>query len=340
MPQPGLSWPTHRPQEPRPVLHTVQILGLAQPFRSARGLSPYFTAMNGLQVVDVYTTRSGAVIVKSYDPKTVEKLQLLKHRVDPELKITAIQRQQTNTTKRKPPRFSCVVKDVDTEISIDDVKEAIQAQGLSFVDAWRIRSRAAGGRDTRLVRVLTEDARSQDALLTKGLRMWGHIHKVEESHAPKPQPAQCRKCQLFHEPGKCNNELTCRLCSGRHHETQCTKKKMCCVLCNGEHAASSYKCTRRPKVATSVAETAPLRLLPSSHKLEEDDIKPTVDQMLCFTATVMLDAFPTERRRMATTLKSLAESIFQRYLIFSYVGNSVHVTCEPIQPQSFIIFDG
>ena len=70
------------------------------------------------------------------------------------------------------------------------------------------------------------------------------------THAHKPEPKRCTKCQHFgHYKKQCKRDVICTFCAQHHDSSVCYQKKqnnevvvLKCTNCQGPHAASSKKC--------------------------------------------------------------------------------------------------
>ncbi|GLV46065.1 hypothetical protein CBL_05151 [Carabus blaptoides fortunei] len=293
----------------RKQLYTVVISNLPTQLRTPKSLSTYLHHVSGVEIVNVISTRNGNILIKSTDNRAAIKLQVLKQIIgNNDIRIEPEDQRQTQSNHQPPrqPSFSCVIKGVDLDVTKEDIQQHLVQQDLPFKAVWRIRSRLTN-KDTRLVRVVTTNQHTLDDLLSHGITIFYRHHWVEPSHAPKPQPLQCMRCQRFHEPGECRQQPRCSHCAKPHNIRQCDVKAnpAKCANCTEDHPASSYKCPVRPKEPINAAATAPLKCVdvPS----DDSEIVPanTYD-MLRFITAVTLNTVPDQRARMQSVLSDLA----------------------------------
>lgn len=202
--------------------------------------------------------------------------------------------------------------------------------GLSLKHIWRIRSRQAEGKPTRLIRIVTESKTTLDTLLSRGITLWGQRYRVEASRPPKPQPYQC---QEFHALETCRKETACRICGEQHHESKCKleAEKAVCKLCQGNHPANSWNCPKRPKEPALLQVTVPVSVVaPSGDEEEENLPTPTIHQMLRFVTATALNIAPRDWERISFVMRNLAREIFGTHLSVTYAHSKIHVTCKPM----------
>ncbi|GLV46526.1 hypothetical protein CBL_20851 [Carabus blaptoides fortunei] len=283
---------TSRRQVP---LFTTIVSNLPAHLRTPRSLAPYIRQIRAIKIVNVLSTRAGNIIIKSTDKNSTNHLQILTHLIkDSNIIIQPERTNQSPNNNQKSPSFSCVITNVDHDVTMDEIKEQLHQDGHNIKNLWRIKSRAHD-KDTRLIRIVTTSQHTLDHLLANGFTLFYQHHRVEASHAPKPQPIQCHRCQEFHAPDACKKPIRCPRCSKPHHLQQCdaTENDIKCANCRQQHPSFSHKCPARPKEPVSAATTAPLKCL--DPPAEDDSPLATTHDVLRFVTIALLNSAPTQR---------------------------------------------
>lgn len=229
----------------------------------------------------------------------------------------------TNATARLPS-FSCVLRNVNLDITAITVKEAAASQNINIYNALRITSRATN-KPTRLVRIFSHSKEAIDALLTNGLLVGLYRLQAEPSLPPAPRPSQCHKCVGFHPPSQhCELPLTCGLCAGKHHTNSCTSKTLKCASCgSSEHTAFSNKCPTKQEKAKNVTDSTafPPRFSPIPDNSDPDT------KLAYLLLAVLSKLFPTRIASLQSAVTEVARELLGSNLAFTHSSGSVHLTC-------------
>ncbi|KAK9884709.1 hypothetical protein WA026_007554 [Henosepilachna vigintioctopunctata] len=149
-------------------------------------------------------------------------------------------------------------------------QQKFNQQNIEFFKCWRISSMATS-RPTTLIRVITHSKTSIDALLLKGVCLYGRRHEVEPSKVPTPIQKYCSTCSKSgHDRTECRDKPTCASCGESHKNTLCPKlKNPTCPNCKGDHPAWDLKCPKRRIPPAEPQQAAPVKVL--NETLDEDD---------------------------------------------------------------------
>lgn len=232
--------------------------------------------------------------------------------------------------KEKQPSFSCVITNVDKDITEEEIKEAMNEQAYSIKTLRRIRSRATGSM-TPLIRIISNCKETVDRLLKEGFRLFGVRHRVEPSKLEAPQPKLCNFCTKFgHSAQECpEKKPKCGKCAGTHKTSTCTEGALKCPNCNKEHPAWSRKCEARPtQVAEKEAE--PLKCIDESEAVaEESEDEPAplqVSDFVRFTTTSLLNLFPDKRQEILKVISQLSRQFLNRKVAVNPSHNNIHIS--------------
>lgn len=323
--------PPYNSQRQVPIYTTI-ISNLPAHLRTPRSLAPYIKQIRAIKIVNVLSTRAGNIIIKSTDKTASSHLQILAQLInDDNITIQPERRSHNaNINNQKSPSFSCVITNVDHDVTLDEIKDQLLQDGHTIKNLWRIKSRAYN-KDTRLIRIVTTSQHTLDHLLANGFTLFYQHHRVEASHTPKPQPIQCNRCQEFHAPDACKKPIRCPRCSKPHHLQQCDAKEndIRCANCHQNHPSFSHKCPARPKEPDSATSTAPLKCL--DPPAEDDSPLATTYDVLRFVTIALLNSAPNQRARIQHVVATLARQLFNTHVVVSYSGTNVHVGCSPIR---------
>ena len=197
-----------------------------------------------LQIKTVRKTASGAMLIHPKEPKDCNALlktgAFLPNSVLGANVIARLPKAQVIT-------HQVIIKNLDTEVTEDEVKEMLQLQELPFVDVKRIRSRQRNA-PTEMMRLILKDDAKKRLLLKNGIFLdQMHFKCVQaKEDTEKKLVFQCWNCQQWndHKTFECKNKVKCVLCAGEHRKSECTKEKSeaHCTNCQGNHAAWSTEC--------------------------------------------------------------------------------------------------
>lgn len=313
-----------------PLIKTFYVSGIPRDTATPKALDHLFKTV-GLIPSNITVYANGTAVISSHQSDLREKLLAVGHQIGKPITVSSRRAPTRNAPAPKTPSFSCVIRGVEADITIADVKEALARQEVTFRQAWRIRSKATD-RETRLIRVVTTCKASLDALLARGLLMFSHRYQAEASHAPKPQPTQCGRCLRFdHATGACQaRRAVCGVCGQDHPTASCKPEATIkCGNCGGDdHVAFSLKCPNRPKEAVNVENAAPLKTVdgPTAEDLPATANDASLTTFIRFTVTSLLNLFPDRREQVQSILRPLIQQFFGFQVTTSYAGNYVHVS--------------
>ena len=190
-------------------------------------------------------TASGDVLVKPKNPKDCNSL--LKEDAFPSTCALG------NNVKARVPKtqqvtHQVVIRNVDIEVTQEEIDEILTRQELAYKSVKRIHSRQRNV-PTRMFRLILKDEETKKKLLRDGINLdqmhYKCIPAIEDTKT-FPKIMQCYKCQQIgdHLSGSCKNDQKCVLCSGPHRKAECTaaKDSFKCANCQGCHAAWSQEC--------------------------------------------------------------------------------------------------
>lgn len=283
--------------------------------------------------VSVKTYRTSATI-KTNTTNADQKINKLKNHLGP-IKITT-KPPKTRNTQHLPynhPSFSCDMKNIDHDITDEEIKTALDTANLKITKFWRIISKARNT-PTKLIRLITKCSKSLDILLTEGLNMFGTNYSCEPSKTPGPMPIQCGKCLDFgHQYQQCPSATkSCGSCSEPHENGECPTNIIKCINCDGSHHAWSTKCPKRPTV-TKENEAAPLKIIDRPMEDASDDESEyegerflRIEDFIRFITQILLNTHPLQRSTIAELIQSTSKTLLKRKTAISYAGNSIHIT--------------
>ena len=216
-------------------------------------------------------TASGDVLVKPKNPKDCNAL--LKENAFPT--TCALGKDiKARVPKAQQVTHQVVIKNVDVEVTQEEMDEVLTRQSLPYKSVKRIHSRQ---RDmpTRMFRLILKDEETKKKLLRDGINLdmmhYKCIPALEDTKT-YPKVMQCFKCQKLgdHLVGSCQNEQKCVLCSGPHRKAECsvTKESYKCANCKGNHAAWSQECPHfreavNAKKTPTIAQVASATVTPA-----------------------------------------------------------------------------
>ena len=170
-------------------------------------LSALRTLKPELQIKTVRKTVSGAMLIHPKEPKDCNSL----------LKTGAFLPNSTlgtNVTARLPKAqvitHQVIIKNLDVEVTEDEVKEMLQLQEMPFVDVKRIRSRQRNA-PTEMMRLILKDEAKKRQLLKNGIYLdQMHFKCVQaKEDSEKKLVFQCWNCQQWndHKTFECKNKV-------------------------------------------------------------------------------------------------------------------------------------
>ena len=197
-----------------------------------------------LNIKSVRKTASGAMLIHPQQPKDCNSL--LKENafapnsvLGPDVKAR-LPKSQTIT-------HQVIIKNIDTDITEDEVKEYLDRQNLPYTDVKRIWSRQRDG-PSNMMRLILKDENKKKQLLKNGLYLDQMLFRCVQAKEDEEKKLvfQCWNCQQWnnHKTFECKNDTKCVICAGPHRKVDCPKQKTDaqCSNCDGNHAAWSTEC--------------------------------------------------------------------------------------------------
>lgn len=182
------------------------------------------------------------------------------------------------------------LKEVDLEYDEDELRQALQNQGIQVKQLVRLTRPVEGTssrKPTTTVKVICKDKRNRDTLLRTGLRISFCIFRCEPAK-PNETPVQCKRCNNFgHIMKYCKAEKEiCARCGEQHPSTGCQSTITKCSNCNSNHEATSKQCPvfieRQKKMRRTIDEyTTPTKPIPPITSQADYPMLPTGTQKPC-----------------------------------------------------------
>ena len=282
-----------------------------------------------LQIKTVRKTASGAMLIHPKEPKDCNSL-LKKDAFLPNSILGA------NVTARLPKAqvitHQVIIKNIDTEVTEDEVKEMLQLQELPFIDVKRIRSRQRDA-PTEMMRLILKEEGKKKQLLKNGIYLdQMHFKCVPaKEDTERKMVFQCWNCQQWndHKTFDCKNKVKCVICAGEHRKSDCPKQKSeaVCANCGGNHAAWSTDCpTYQSEVAKKKTYASATADSVSSPSLLTETIEPIIKEIL-----------KTIKRQIAVVVAEVVSRAFLDHIYWEgeskrsggkeYLRASTRITC-------------
>lgn len=138
------------------------------------------------------------------------------------------------------------VKNVDKELSINDIQNALVRDGYQVNQVERLLNKDKSGPGTT-IKIIFGDIKNQDVFAKLGLQI-DHMHFPAEKAKRKCNPQQCHSCYRFGYIARyCKrSHPNCSDCIGPHRYDTCDKKHQQPRCCNyqGPHEATSHECPK------------------------------------------------------------------------------------------------
>lgn len=184
----------------------------------------------------------------------------------------------------------CFMKDVDLDYDEEELKHALQNEGIHIKQLFRLTRPIEGTtvrRPMTTVKVICKDKKNRDTLLRTGLRISLCIFRCEPAK-PNDIPLQCKKCNQFgHIIKYCKAEKeVCTRCGEQHPTSECHSTTINCSNCKNNHESTSKQCPvfiqRQEKLRRTINEyTTPIQPLPSITSEIEYPHMPSRTQKQC-----------------------------------------------------------
>ena len=227
-----------------------------------------------------------------------------------------------------------IIKNVDEEVTQEEVEEILDRQEFPYKLVKRIRSRQRDA-PTKMFRLILKDEGMKKKLLRDGIFLDQCHFKCAtalEDSSDAPKILQCFKCQQLgdHLSRACPKEQKCVLCSGPHRKAECTasKENFKCANCSGAHAAWSQECPKlrdavnmkkKPTLAQVASATVtPAMLGQALQEMKESIVRLVVEvvsRSICELVYDMLEknvskaTLPLKVGSVATTTVNLANKL-------------------------------
>lgn len=164
----------------------------------------------------------------------------------------------------------CFLKEVDIEYGENELRQALQNEGIQIKDLNRLTRTVEGTairKPTTTIKVICKDKKNRDTLIRTGLRISFCIFRSEPAK-PNDIPVQCKRCSKFGhilKYCKTDNEV-CARCSGQHATTECQSNTTKCSNCHSDHQATSKECPtyieQQKKLKRTIEEfTTPIQVI-------------------------------------------------------------------------------
>ncbi|RZC37137.1 hypothetical protein BDFB_011562 [Asbolus verrucosus] len=233
-------------------------------------------------------------------------------------------------TAPKLPSFSVVIKNVDSDITINDIEE--NSKHLTIAKMWRITS-CKTGKPTPLIGVTTHQKNTIDHLLIHGITLFGRTYYAEPFNPPTPTPVQCSRCfQFGHALADCPNKPICPKCSNSHNPNKCPEAILSCPFSQGNHPAWSRSC-RKFKKLTVIDEILVLltKIIEPNDDDDSDNISPIesilqAKAIIAFLSKTLLNLFPHQKSKVQTILEQSARAALNLRFKISHSGHKIHFT--------------
>ncbi|XP_031358101.1 myb-like protein U [Photinus pyralis] len=248
---------------------------------------------------------------------------------DPNVSFTQLSGPKPQTHTPKPPSFSCVIRNVDRDITESEILQAINLPRITR--ALRIISRATN-LPTTFVRIITTSKSTLEHLLQHGICMFSRHYPCEPSHIPDPTPKYCSLCtKIGHLSSECTTRVQiCPSCGENHKPNMCkpdTQPK--CNNCSGPHPTYSFECTKRKEIPSTPAEAAPPKPADTQSVSSESSALPETAYYLRQTdflrtiALTFIHLFPDRRSEVIQAIDQASQAFLNRRTWASFSGNVV-----------------
>lgn len=229
-----------------------------------------------------------------------------------------------NKTKKSQsiptPSYAAAIQGVERDITDEEISTFLTQNNIQHRFCKRITSRATG-KQTTLIRNITEDIHSYEKLLNEGMYFRHRHYPVYTSPPPPPIPIPCSRCLEFsHTTEKCTNHIICTKCSGAHPTDSCKSTlPIKCTTCQSEeHQAWSVKCPKHP--------TGPIEGIPNVKikPLNKPSLK--IDSKITKTYVNKLNKKQNvDRQQLIDSLKKRFIDNFQVDTMVVFSGSRIHI---------------
>ena len=142
------------------------------------------------------------------------------------------------STLNKFKKVSFFIKNVDTKVSISEIRTKLQSQGLHNFECDRI-TNSYTQRPTKTIKVIINSAEESKILNTK-IKVSGQDCVIEKQLGTV---IRCYGCQQFgHIAKNCHAAPKCVVCAGSHRSDFSCRNTVKCGNCEGGHLSSDKKC--------------------------------------------------------------------------------------------------
>lgn len=142
------------------------------------------------------------------------------------------------STLNKFKKVSFFIKNVDTKVSIHEIRTKLQSHGLFNFECNRIIN-SYTQRPTKTIRVIV-DSQEESRILNTKIKVSGQDCVIEKQSGTV---IRCYGCQQFgHIAKNCQAAPKCVVCAGSHRSDFSCKNTVKCGNCEGGHLSSDKKC--------------------------------------------------------------------------------------------------
>ena len=281
-----------------------------------------------LAIKYVRKTASGAMLVHPKEPKDSNSL-LKKDAFAPNSILGP------NVTARLPKEqtitHQVIIKNIDPEVTEDEVKQMLDLQEMPYKDVKRIWSRKNDA-PSNMMRLILKDETKKKYLLKNGIyldQMKFNCVQAKED-AEKKLAFQCWNCQKWndHKTFECKAETKCVICAGAHRKSDCPKEKSDarCSNCDGAHPAWSTEC---PTYRAEIDKKKTFASATSDSVKTPSFLKETIEP-------IILAAMEKLKKQIAIVIAEVVAKAFLEHLFYEsefkrtngekYLGATARVT--------------
>ncbi|CAF3281340.1 unnamed protein product [Rotaria sp. Silwood2] len=205
------------------------------------------THLPDVRVMNIQANRANSYTLYSYDVKSFNQLLIELPKViqtyEKKYSSVYIPRSIQRIMENNKEAF---VKMVDLEIMDEDIKGALDDQGLKYEKMTRLLNKEKI--PTKTIKITLIDSTNRDLFVKVGLQIES-MHFTAEAANHNNQPSQCYKCLKYGHIAKyCKSDTQiCSRCGDTNHKydtcPNINQNPICCN-CKGQHIATSPECPK------------------------------------------------------------------------------------------------